>query len=121
MPQLLAAAALELHAAAGSMLQGCFGIADGNAAAAQAVLEALHAALQQSDHSDGVLRGGVALRLAAMLEEQQQMDRALTVVQEVSRTVSGPVQMRRAFELNSVVAQWRCNQLGIQLSDTLSK
>lgn len=80
---LLASAALELHATASPLLQGCFSLADSNAELVQQLLEGLHAALQHSGHVDGVLRGSMALRLAAVLEEQQHSDRGLEVVQEV--------------------------------------
>jgi hypothetical protein len=82
-PSLLAAAALELHAAAGPLLQGCFSKADSNADASQAVLAGLHAALQGSAHTDGVLRGSVALRLGSLLQQQQQLGDAFLVVQQV--------------------------------------
>jgi hypothetical protein len=84
---LLSAAALELHAAAGPMLEGCFSQSDGNAEVVQAVLEGLHAALEHCAYgvaTDGVLRGSIALRLAALLEQQQQLDRAVEVVYRVS-------------------------------------
>jgi hypothetical protein len=88
---LLASAALELHAAASPMLQGCFGHTDSNAELVQQLLEGLHAALQHSGHVAGVLRGSVALRLAAVLEEQQQLDRGLEVVQEVRNRLHAAV------------------------------
>jgi hypothetical protein len=84
MPRLLAAAALELHAAAHALLQGCFGPADANADLVQLLLEGLHEALQHSGHADGVVRGSIALRLVAFLEQQQHhLDRALAIVKQV--------------------------------------
>lgn len=84
MPRLVAAAAVELHAAARTLLQGCFVVTDGSSELVQGLLQGLHVALQQSGHPDGILRGGVALRLAALLEQQHQLDGALAVVKEVS-------------------------------------
>lgn len=81
--RLLSAAALELHAAASPLLKGCFLLTDGEAQAMPDLLEGLHAALDHSHHADGVLRGGVAVRLATLLEQQQQFQRALVVVQQV--------------------------------------
>jgi hypothetical protein len=83
LPGLLAAAAIKLHAAAGSLLQGCFSTNDGQAGLVQAVLEGLHEALQQSNCDDGLLRGCVAVRLALMLQRQQELDSATVVVQQV--------------------------------------
>jgi hypothetical protein len=97
---LLATAALELHAAASPMLQGCFSLTDSNAELVQQLLEGLHVALQHSGHVDGVLRGSVALRLAAVLEEQQQLDRGLDVVQEVRSWMHAVVNTRRSTVLS---------------------
>lgn len=85
---LLAAAALELHAAASPVLEGCFSQADSNAELTQALLEGLHAALQHAGHVNGVRRGSVALRLAALLEEQQQLGSGLEVVEQVSNAAA---------------------------------
>lgn len=82
-PRLVAAAAQELHAAASPVLQGCFSLSDSNAELVHALLEGLHAALQHSGHADGVLRGTVTLRLARILEEQEQHSRGLEVAQQV--------------------------------------
>jgi hypothetical protein len=83
LPGLLAAAAIKLQAAAGQLLQGCFSTHDGQAGLVQAVLEGLHEALQQSKCDDGLLRGCVAVRLALMLQPQQELDAAVVVVQQV--------------------------------------
>jgi hypothetical protein len=83
LPGLLAAAAVKLHATAGQLLQGCFSTSEGQAGLVQTVLEGLHAALQQSDCDDGLLRGCVATRLALMLHQQEQLDAAISVVQQV--------------------------------------
>lgn len=97
-PSLLAAAALELHAAAGPVLEGCFSHADGNADLVQAVLEGLHAAMEHCGvHTDGVLRGSIALRLAALLEEQQQLEQGIEVVGQV-RHMRQPAGTQAGFE-----------------------
>lgn len=83
LPGLLAAAAIKLQAAAAQLLQGCFSACDGQAELVQTVLEGLHEALQQSDCDDGLLRGCVAVRLALMLQQQQELDAAIAVVQQV--------------------------------------
>lgn len=87
LPGLLAAAAIRLHTAAQHMLQGCFGVADGQPGRVQLILEGLHEALQQSECDDGVLRGCIALRLAGMLQQQQELDSAITIVQQVCSAV----------------------------------
>lgn len=82
LPSLVAAAALRLHEAASRLLPGCFEDADAQLPGVLSVLRGTHAALQHSDHSDGVLRGCVALRLALVLEQHGQLVQALAVAEQ---------------------------------------
>jgi hypothetical protein len=47
------------------------------------VLHAVHTGLDAAQHQDGVLRGRVALRLSAVLEQQGQLQGALTAAEQV--------------------------------------
>jgi tagatose-1,6-bisphosphate aldolase len=84
LPALVAAAALALHSAADALLlRDAFCHADARAAGALRVLSALHAGFEAGGVDDGLLRGGVAVRLALLLAEEGQLPEARVVIKQV--------------------------------------
>jgi hypothetical protein len=83
LPSLVAAAALALHSAADAhLLRGGFCCADAHAGDTLELLRALHAAFEACALDDGLLRGGVAVRLGVLLEERGELPSARLVAKQ---------------------------------------